>query len=67
MVYLPIILVFLLFMLSIASGSLFSHYYNKYLLIQFQVRYELDAVHRMNEGNRAWVVLSNRGLGIKAK
>ena len=30
-----------------------------------------DVVHRMNEGYRAWVVLksvlSNRGLGIKAK
>ena len=32
---------------------------------------ESDVVHRMNEGNRAWgalkSVLSNRGLGIKAK
>ena len=32
---------------------------------------ERDVVHRMNEGYRAWVapksVLSNRGLGIKAK
>ena len=32
---------------------------------------ERDAVHRMNEGYRAWValksVMSNRGLGIKAK
>ena len=32
---------------------------------------ERDAVHRMNEGYRAWgvlkSVLSNRGLGIKAK
>ena len=30
-----------------------------------------DVVHRMNEGNRAWgalkSVMSNRGLGIKAK
>ena len=33
--------------------------------------YERDVVHRMNEGYRAWgamrSVLSNRGLGIKAK
>ena len=33
--------------------------------------YERDVVHRMNEGYRAWealkCVLSNRGLGIKAK
>ena len=33
--------------------------------------YERDEVHRMNEGYRAWgalkSVLSNRGLGIKAK
>ena len=33
--------------------------------------YERDVVHRMNEGYRAWGslkrVLSNRGLGIKAK
>ena len=33
--------------------------------------YERDAVHRMNEAYRAWgelkSVLSNRGLGIKAK
>ena len=32
---------------------------------------ERDVVHRMNEGHRAWgalkSVLSNRGLGIKAK
>ena len=32
---------------------------------------EKDVLHRMNEGYRAWValksVLSNRGLGIKAK
>ena len=32
---------------------------------------EIDAVHRMNEGYRAWEalksVLSNRGLGIKPK
>ena len=32
---------------------------------------ETDVVHRMNEGYRAWGalknVLSNRGLGIKAK
>ena len=32
---------------------------------------ERDEVHRMNEGYRAWgalkSVLSNRGLGIKAK
>ena len=32
---------------------------------------ETDVVHRMNEGYRAWgdlkSVLSNRGLGIKAK
>ena len=32
---------------------------------------ERDVVHRMNEGYRAWLarksVLSNRGLGIKAK
>ena len=32
---------------------------------------ERDVVHRMNEGYRAWgalkSVLSNRGLGIKAK
>ena len=32
---------------------------------------ERDVVHKMNEGYRAWValktVLSNRGLGIKAK
>ena len=32
---------------------------------------ERDVVHRMNEGCRAWEelksVLSNRGLGIKAK
>ena len=32
---------------------------------------ERDVVHRMNEGHRAWgaltTVLSNRGLGIKAK
>ena len=32
---------------------------------------ERDLVHRMNDGYRAWVVLksvlSNRGLGIKAK
>ena len=32
---------------------------------------ERDVVHRMNEGYRAWralkIVLSNRGLGIKAK
>ena len=32
---------------------------------------ERDVVHRMNEGYRAWAVLksvlSNRGLGIKAK
>ena len=32
---------------------------------------EGDAVHRMNEGYRAWgalkSVLSNRGLGIKAR
>ena len=32
---------------------------------------ELDVVHRMNERNRGWgtlkSVLSNRGLGIKAK
>ena len=32
---------------------------------------EIDVVYRMNEGNRAWRspkrVLSNRGLGIKAK
>ena len=31
---------------------------------------EMDVVHRMNEGYRAWgelkSVLSNRGLGIKA-
>ena len=31
---------------------------------------EMDVVHRMNEGNRAWGALesvqSNRGLGIKA-
>ena len=31
----------------------------------------MDVVHRMNEGYRAWgalkSVLSNRGLGIKAK
>ena len=26
-----------------------------------------DVIHRMNEGYRAWRVLSNRGLGIKAK
>ena len=34
-------------------------------------RCERDVVHRMNEGYRAWgalkSVLSNRGLGIKAK
>ena len=33
--------------------------------------YERDVTHRMNEGYRAWgalkSVLSNRGLGIKAK
>ena len=33
--------------------------------------YERDVVHRMNDGYRAWgalkSVLSNRGLGIKAK
>ena len=33
--------------------------------------YERDVVHRMNEGYRAWgglkSVLSNKGLGIKAK
>ena len=33
--------------------------------------YERDVLHRMNEGCRAWgalkSVLSNRGLGIKAK
>ena len=32
---------------------------------------EMDGIHRMNEGYRAWgalkSVLSNRGLGIKAK
>ena len=32
---------------------------------------EMDVVHRINEGYRAWEalksVLSNRGLGIKAK
>ena len=32
---------------------------------------EMDVVHRMNEGYRAWrslkSVLNNRGLGIKAK
>ena len=32
---------------------------------------ERDVVHRMNKGYRAWgalkIVLSNRGLGIKAK
>ena len=32
---------------------------------------EMDVVHRMNEGYRAWgalkSVLSNRGLGLKAK
>ena len=32
---------------------------------------ERNVVHRMNEGYRAWgalkIVLSNRGLGIKAK
>ena len=30
-----------------------------------------DVVHRMNEGDRAWLaqksVLSNRGLGVKAQ
>ena len=35
------------------------------------VGYESDVVHRLNEGYRAWGelegVLSNRGLGIKAK
>ena len=35
------------------------------------VRCERDVVHRMNEGYRAWgtlkSVLSNRGLGMKAK
>ena len=34
-------------------------------------RCEMDVVHRMNEGYRAWgamkSVLSNRGIGIKAK
>ena len=33
--------------------------------------FERDVVHRMNEGYRAWgalkSILSNRGLGIKAK
>ena len=45
----------------------------KYLGLQVSADggYERDVVHRMNEGYRAWgvlkSVLSNRGLGIKAK
>ena len=47
--------------------------YFKYLGLQVAADggCERDVVHRMNEGHRAWgalkSVLSNRGMGIKAK
>ena len=52
---------------SISYKGLTCYVYYYYILLGC----EMDVVHRMNEGYRAWgalkSVLSNRGLGIKAK